>query len=98
MNPKQDHHVKELQMKEEKGKILLQPSFKQQQQQKQHIKNNKLNNNMTNKHKQQQQRRTSTMAGLPYQPTSQDLKRTINPEEEEQHQHLSTTHPILKKK
>ena len=33
MNPKQDHHVKELQMKEEKGKILLQPSFTQQQQQ-----------------------------------------------------------------
>ena len=26
-------------MKEEKGKILLQPSFKQQQQQTQHIKN-----------------------------------------------------------
>ena len=52
-------------MKEEKGKILLQPSFKQQQQQTQHIKNNKLNNNMTNKHEQQQKRRTSTMAGLP---------------------------------
>ena len=50
-------------MKEEKGKILLQPSFKQQQQTQQ-IKINKLNNNMTNKHEQQQKRRTSTMAGL----------------------------------
>ena len=48
MNPKQDHHVKELQMKEEKGKILLQPSFTQQQQQTQHI-TIKLNNKQHDK-------------------------------------------------
>ena len=34
-----------------------------------------------------------------YQPTLQDFKRTIKPEEEEeeQHQHFSTLHPILKR-
>ena len=40
-------------MKEEKGKILLQPSFTLQQQQQQHIKTNSTTNNMTNKHEQQ---------------------------------------------
>ena len=52
-------------MKEEKGKILLQPSFTRQQLQTQHNKQKSTTNNMTNKHDQQQQRRTSTMAGLP---------------------------------
>ena len=56
MNPKQDHHVKELQMKEEKGKILLQPSFTQQQQQQQtqHI-TTKLNNNKQHDKQHEQQ-------------------------------------------
>ena len=36
-----------------------------------------------------------------YQPIFQDFKRTIKPEveeEEEQHQHFSTLHPIVRKK
>ena len=54
---------------------------------------------MTNKHKQQQQRRTSTMAGLQNPTTFPRLQRTISleDEDEEQHQHFSTLHPILKR-
>ena len=62
-------------MKEEKGKILLQPSFKQQQQQTQHIKNNKLNNNMTNKHEQQEKDGHQQWPDYQYQPTFQDFKK-----------------------
>ena len=41
-------------MKEEKGKILLQPSFTQQQQQTQHIKTKPNNKQHDNKHEQQE--------------------------------------------
>ena len=88
-------------MKEENGKILLQPSFikQQQQQQTQHITTKLNNNNMTNKHKTTTRRRTLTMAGLPKSTTFPRLQRTISQEdeEEEQHQHFSTLHPILKR-
>ena len=73
-------------MKEEKGKILLQPSFTQQQQTNT-LQQNTTTNNMTNKHDQQQQKRTSTMAGLP---TSTNFPKTskgqTKPENEEEEQ------------
>jgi hypothetical protein len=49
VNPKQDHHVKSnsQKMKEEKGKILLLPSFIQQQQ------INKTNNKINKQHDKQ---------------------------------------------
>jgi hypothetical protein len=86
-------------MKEETGKTLLQPSFKQQQQQTQHIKNNKLNNNMTNKHEQQQKRRTSTMAGLPISTNFSRLQKDNKPRRRRRRatSTFSTLHPILKR-
>ena len=77
-------------MKEEKGKILLQPSFtKQQQQQTQHNTTKLNNNNMTNKHEQQDKHGHQQWPDKNIQPLFQDFKRTIKPEEEEeQHQHF----------
>ena len=72
-------------MKEEKGKILLQPSFTQ------HTKQNSTTNNMTNKHEQQEKDGHQQWPDYQNQPIFQDFKRTIKPEveeEEEQHQHF----------
>ena len=78
-------------MKEEKGIILLQPSFKQQQQQNttQHNKQNSTTNNMTNKHDKQERDGHQQWPDYQHQPTFQNFTRTIKPEEEEeQHQHF----------
>ena len=86
-------------MKEEKGKILLQPSFKQQQQT-QHIKTNSTTKQHDKQSLTTKRKRTSTMAGLP---TSNNFSKTSQgqqkpEEEEEQHQHFFNTPSNLKKK
>ena len=79
-------------MKEEKGKILLQPSFTQQQQQQtKHI----TTTNMTNKHEQQNKYGHQQWPDYKNQPLFQDFKRTIKPEEEEEEQHQHFQHSIL---
>ena len=81
-------------MKEEKGKILLQPSFTQQQQQTQHTKTTNSTNNMTNKHKQQKEDGHQQWLDYQNQPIFQDFKRTIKPEKEEEERHQHFQHSI----
>ena len=53
---------------------------------------------MTNKHEQQEKDGHQRWPDYQNQPLFQDFKRTISQEdEEEQHQHFSTLHPILKR-
>ena len=76
-------------MKEEKGKILLQPSFTlQQQQQTQHIKTNSTTKQHDKQSLTTKRRRTSTMAGLLISTNFTRLQKgTIDPKEEEEEQH-----------
>ena len=67
-------------MKEENGKILLQPSFtKQQQQQTQHITTKLNNNNMTNKHEQQDKHGHQQWPDYKNQPLFQDFNKDNKP-------------------
>ena len=53
---------------------------------------------MTNNHKQQKENGHQQWPDYQHQPTFQNFTRTTKPEEEEeQHQHFSTPHPILKR-
>ena len=77
-------------MKEENGKILLQPSFTKQQQTKHIKKQQTQQQHDKTKHEQQDKDGHQQWPDYKNQPLFQDFKRTISQEdeEEEQHQHF----------
>ena len=85
-------------MKEEKGKILLQPSFTQQQQQKNNtLKQNSTTNNMTNKHEQQEKDGHQQWPDYQHQPIFSRLQKDNKARNKKKKSNINifTLHPIL---